>query len=260
MEGGRDSGTDERRGVGVFRAFPGAQTRASTAQSSEGPRRGVLDDAHRRSVARSALRPWRLEFHLAAIPSLGRERCLGRDPGSSWWKSSLRNDTTNDRRHHHPGAPLRSRRKGGIQRNALGRSRGGFSTKINARTNADGLPIGIVITPGQAHDVTAYPALMEEVDRDPEQMLADKGYDSDAVRQDVSERGGEPMIPTKANRKVQVVVNRAIYGLRNRIERFFNRLKNSRRVATRYDKLVESFAAFVLLATVRIWIRFVHRT
>ncbi len=155
---------------------------------------------------------------------------------------------------------MRSRRKGGIQRNALGRSRGGFSTKINARTNADGLPIGIVITSGQAHDVTAYRALMEEVDCDPERMLADKGYDSDAVRQDIRNRGGEPMIPTTANRKAQVVVDKAIYSLRNRIERFFNRLKNSRRVATRFDKLVESFAAFVLLAVVRIWIRFVHAT
>ena len=113
-----------------------------------------------------------------------------------------------------------------------------------------------MITPGQAHDVTAYPALMEEVDCDPERMLADKGYDSDAVRQDISNRGGEPMIPTKSNRKVQVVVDKAIYGLRNRIERFFNQLKNSRRVATRFDKLIESFAAFVLLAIVRIWIRF----
>jgi IS5 family transposase len=105
---------------------------------------------------------------------------------------------------------LRSRRKGEIQRNALGRSRGGFSTKINAR--ADGLPIGIVTTPGQAHDVTAYPAMMEEVDCDPKQMLTDKGYDSDAVRQDVRDRGGGPMIPSKANRKVQVVVDKAIYG------------------------------------------------
>jgi transposase len=122
------------------------------------------------------------------------------------------------------------------------------------------LPIGIVITPGQAHDVTAYPALMQEVDDDPEQLLTDKGDDSDAIRNDIKERGGEPMIPTKANRRVQCVVEKAIYGLRNRIERFFNRLKNSRRVATRYDKLVESFAAFVLLATVRIWIRFVHAT
>jgi transposase len=153
---------------------------------------------------------------------------------------------------------LRSWRKGGSARNALGRSRGGFSTKINARTNAEGLPIGIVITPGQAHDVTAYPALMGDLDDDPEQMLADKGYDSDAVREDIEKRGGEAMIPTRASRTVQHSIDKAIYALRNRIERYFNRIKNSRRVATRYDKLVESFAAFVLLATIRLWIRFVH--
>jgi IS5 family transposase len=89
---------------------------------------------------------------------------------------------------------LRRRRKGGAERNALGRSRGGYSTKINARTNAEGLPIGIVITPGQAHDVTAVPALMHDIDCDPEQMLGDKGYDSEAVRQDIEQRGGQAMI------------------------------------------------------------------
>jgi hypothetical protein len=66
---------------------------------------------------------------------------------------------------------LRGRRKRGAERNALGRSRGGFSTKINARTNAEGLPIGVVMTPGQAHDVTAFPALMHEIDCDPKQTL-----------------------------------------------------------------------------------------
>jgi transposase len=152
------------------------------------------------------------------------------------------------------------RRKGGAERNALGRSRGGFSTKINARTNAEGLPIGLVITPGQAHDVTAFPALMQELDCDPEQLLGDKGYDSNAVRQEIEDRGGEALIPSTASRKIQGTVDKAIYALRNRIERFFNRLKNSRRVATRYDKLIESFAAFVILATIRIWIRFVHTT
>ena len=116
-----------------------------------------------------------------------------------------------------------------------------------------------MITPGQAHDVTAYPALMEEVDADFDHMLADKGYDSDAVRNDIEERGGEALIPTRATRKVQHWVEKAAYALRNRIERF-NKIKNSRRVATRYDKLLESFAAFVLLATIRLWIRFVHTT
>ncbi len=147
---------------------------------------------------------------------------------------------------------MRSRWKRGAERNALGRSRGGFSTKINARTNAEGLPIGVVITPGQAHDVTAFPALMQEIDCDPEQMLGDKGYDSEAVRNDIEERGGEAAIPSTATRKIQHAVDKALYALRNRIERFFNRAKNSRRVATRYDKLIESFAAFVLLACIRI--------
>jgi transposase len=150
--------------------------------------------------------------------------------------------------------------KRGTERNSLGRSRGGFPTKINARTNAEGLPIGVVITPEQAHDVTAFPALMLEIDCDPEQMLGDKGYDSEAVRRDIARRGGEAAIPSTAIRKIQHVIDKALYALRDRIERFFNRAKNSRRVATRYDKLIESFAAFVLLACIPIWIKFVHAT
>ena len=110
------------------------------------------------------------------------------------------------------------------------------------------------------HNVTAFPALMQEIDCDPEQMLGDKGYDSEAVRNDIEERGDEAAIPSTATRKIQHAVDKALYALRNRIERFFNRAKNSRRVATRYDKLIESFAAFVLLACIRIWIKFVHTT
>jgi transposase len=81
-----------------------------------------------------------------------------------------------------------------------------------------------------------------------------------AVRQEIEDCGGKAFIPSTASRKIQRTVDKAIYALRNRIERFFNHLKNSRRVATRYDKLIESFAAFVIVATIRIWIRFVHTT
>ena len=172
----------------------------------------------------------------------------------------MRRRPADDRCDRHSCSSLRERWKRGTGRNALGRSRGGFSTKINARTNADGLPIGIEITPGQIHDVTAYPALMNDIDCDPEKMLGDKGYDSQAVRRDIEQRGGEAVIPSLSSRKIQHAVDKAVYALRNRIERFFNRAKNSRRVATRYDKLIESFAAFVLLACIRIWIRFVHTT
>jgi hypothetical protein len=71
--------------------------------------------------------------------------------------------------------------KRGAERNALGRSRGGFSTKINARTNAEGLSIGVVITPGQAHDVTAFLALMQEIDCDPEQIPVQRFLDSNHI-------------------------------------------------------------------------------
>jgi hypothetical protein len=107
----------------------------------------------------------------------------------------VRRRPADDRCDRHSCSSLRGRWKRGTGRNALGRSRGGFSTKINARTNADGLPIGIEITPGQIHDVTAYPAQMNDIDCDPEQMLGDKGYDSQAVRRDIEQRGGEAVNP-----------------------------------------------------------------
>src|SRR5207247_6295587 len=117
-----------------------------------------------------------------------------------------------------------------------------------------------VVTPRKDHEVTAFTAVMKARGCDPEEMLGDKGYDSEAVRRDIEQRNGEAVIPSTATRKIQHTVDKAVYALRNRIERFFNRAKNSRRVATRYDKLIESFAAFVLLACIRIWIRFVHTT
>ncbi len=102
---------------------------------------------------------------------------------------------------------------------------------------------------------------MNENAPDPKVLLADRGYDADAVRADLEERGAVAIIPTKRNRRVQIEIDGAIYALRNRIERCFNRLKNARRVATRYDKLAETFSAFVHLTATRLWLRhFVNRT
>lgn len=142
----------------------------------------------------------------------------------------------------------------------MGRSRGGLTTKVHTRANAEGLAVGFSVTPGQASDMAAYGDLMDEDAPDPVSMLADKGYDSDAIRDDLESRGIEPVIPTKSNRKIQRPVCRQTYAHRNRIERFFNKIKHSRRVATRYDKLASSFLGFVQLATIRIWVRFVSAT
>jgi transposase len=95
---------------------------------------------------------------------------------------------------------------------------------------------------------------MDDSAPDPKVLLADRGYDADAVRADVEQRGGTPIIPTKKNRRVQVEIDRAIYALRYRIE-------HARRVATRYDKLADTFHAFVHLTAIRLWIRhFVNGT
>lgn len=118
----------------------------------------------------------------------------------------------------------------------------------------------LLLTPGEAHDATAFPDLMAERDADPQVMLGDRGYDSDAIRDDVRARGGRPEIPTKKNRRVQHSVDRILYATRNKIERFFNRMKNSRRVATRYDHTASSFLGFAQLVTIKQWIHFVHAT
>jgi transposase len=99
--------------------------------------------------------------------------------------------------------------------------------------------------------MAAFEDLMQEEAPNPTAMLADKGYDSDAIRNDLERRRPDPVIPTKSNRKLQRPVDKAKYALRNSIERFFNRLKYSRRIATRYDKLAPSLLGFVQLATIR---------
>lgn len=96
---------------------------------------------------------------------------------------------------------------------------------------------------------------MEEDAPPPKVLLADRGYDADDIRADVERCGGTPVIPTKKNRRVQIEIDAAVYALRNRIERCFNRLKNARRFATRYDKLVETFNGFVSLVSIRLWLR-----
>jgi transposase len=101
---------------------------------------------------------------------------------------------------------------------------------------------------------------MQAHDTNPEALLGDRGYDSDAIRDEIQARGGKPEIPTNKNRHVQYSVDRTLYAMRNRIERFFNKLKNSRRVATRYDHTASSFLGFAQLATIKLWIRFVHAT
>lgn len=96
---------------------------------------------------------------------------------------------------------------------------------------------------------------MDQPGPEPKVLIADKGYDSDAIRDNLRERGAEPVIPMKRNRLAQLPVDGFVYTLRNRIERCFNRLKNDRRIATRYDKTSASYLGFALIGAIRLWIR-----
>src|SRR4029077_17586302 len=89
---------------------------------------------------------------------------------------------------------------------------------------------------GEAHEVKGYDALMELHDINPDRLLGDKGYDSDDIRNDLADRGIEPVIPPRSNRKTMIEYDREAYKRRNLIERCVNRLKQFRRIATRYEK------------------------
>lgn len=117
-----------------------------------------------------------------------------------------------------------------------------------------------MLTGGQAHDAKAFPELLRLVGERVGAVLADKGYDSDAIRDELLGHGILPVIPPKANRKDPPSYDRARYKERNKIERLFNKLKNWRRLATRYDKTAQSFLGFCNLTASLFWLPFVNKT
>jgi len=129
-----------------------------------------------------------------------------------------------------------------------------LSTKINAVVDETGLPIRLSISPGQASDKAAAPALIDSLTRTAH-VVADRGYDAMALVERIEARGAEAHIPTQRDRKVQRSVDRAIYRQRNLVERYFNKLKHFRRIATRFEKLAVTFLSAVALASARLWTR-----
>ncbi len=115
----------------------------------------------------------------------------------------------------------------------MGRSRGGLTTKIHAVVDAKGLPIRLGLTPGQAYDGEA---AMELLNALPENamVLADKAYDANAIREMINGQGAWANIPPKSNRKDPICFSPYLYKARNLVERFFNKIKHFRRIATRY--------------------------
>nr|WP_183148256.1 IS5 family transposase [Denitratisoma oestradiolicum] len=156
-------------------------------------------------------------------------------------------DSTVVRAHQHSAG---AKKNGGDQ--AIGRSRGGLTTKIHACVDALGNPLRLILTGGQVADITQGPALVDALVTDA--VVADKGYDSNAFVDTITRMGAEAVIPPRSNRLTPREFDRERYKARNLVERFFNRLKQFRRLATRYDKLANRFNAFLHLACTYIWL------
>ena len=160
-------------------------------------------------------------------------------------------DATSIRAH-----PSAAKLKKTDKRRCLGRSRGGLGTKIHASNNQDGLPLKLELTPGQAHDSPPCETLLTGL-QPGQWVLADKAYGAEWIRNMIWEQGAIDMIPSKSNRKIPKEFDKEMYRQRNKIERFFCRLKASfSRIATRYEQTYANFLATIKLACVRLWLEF----
>ena len=140
----------------------------------------------------------------------------------------------------------------------MGRSRGGLTTKIHALVDADGNPIALKITEGQAHDGKSATDLLDALGEG-QILLGDCAYDSDALRQSVAERGAWANIKPMPGGINIPTFSRFLHRFRNLVERFFNKIKHFRAIATRFEKHDANYLALIKLAATRIWMRFMSR-
>ena len=169
---------------------------------------------------------------------------------------------TDVRQHLGPRARLGRRGKRGQQNQALGRSRGGFGTKIHVKCDLNGLPLDFHLTPAEASDSRQFETLLAiGPDVTPRAVITDKGYDAKANRDAARACGTLPVIPYRSNVKQQPkFFPKKLYRLRARVENLIGKAKRFKRIALRCEKTAQNFASIVALVFVFICIKSVHRT
>uniref|UniRef100_I2Q1T8 Transposase n=1 Tax=Desulfovibrio sp. U5L TaxID=596152 RepID=I2Q1T8_9BACT len=197
------------------------------------PEYGKWSGVHKRFVRWSKNGIWQMIFNSLAV-----------DADTEW----LMIDSTIVRAHQHAAGA-----KGGQQNQALGRSRGGFSTKIHSIADALGNPVRFILTGGEVHDCQRALDLLKG--QNAGAILADKAYDSNRIVEVVTTLGAEVVIPPLKHRKSPRRYDSILYEERNLIERMYNKLKHFRRIATRYDKLATTYLGFLLVAAIWLWLK-----
>lgn len=138
---------------------------------------------------------------------------------------------------------------------AIGRSAGGFTTKMHVAADAHGNPIDFEITGGQIHDAKEAEKIIKKIGT-AKNFIADKGYDSDKIRDQARAAGMNPVIPRKSNsKKKNPEYDSSLYRQRHLVENLFARLKHYRSIATRFEKLARNYRAILFLACTLIWIK-----
>lgn len=157
-------------------------------------------------------------------------------------------DTSIARVHQHGACITRNRRQ------SMVRSRGGLTSKTHALVDSNVLPIRLALTAGEVHDSRLAGQLRSRL-KSKTLLLADRGYDADWIRAVATRRGAWANSPPRRNRNEPICFSLYLYRARNLVERFFNKVKHCRRVATRYDKLAANYLAFIQRASIRLWPR-----
>jgi len=153
----------------------------------------------------------------------------------------------------HPCAAGASKESGGQEAQALGRSRGGISTKIHVNVDALGNPLHFILTAGQRHDITQAEALIAGYKG--KHVIGDKSYDDDGFRQTIQASGAQPVIPSRSNRKEAYDYDAHLYKERHLVECFINKIKHYRRIFSRFEKLAKRYLGFLSFVGALIWLR-----
>src|SRR5271163_3435779 len=227
-------------------ALPGQADGSRAQRKRQSPlcRSGAMDRANGKPVARSSGCVRQLEQRLQAVPGLGQSRRFRQAVRSLLGRAGY--GIRHGRRHYRQGPPPRPGRKRGTQSQAIGRSKGGMTTKILALTDALGNLVRFVPLPGHRFDTVGVAPLIQDLEFGA--LIADKAFDSNALIADLDARGAKVVISQHPRRASPRLIDLDIYKWRHLIENFFCKLKEFKRIAMRSDKTDQSFSAMIHLA------------